>query len=228
MQLLELRDEVSAILNRSNDATFMTDIRLNRWINQAERWIVKRYPDLRDVRTLDKTTLLVKDQWEYDISDFDLCHILSVWYINPIQKKFWRLLTPPGYRRGWDSDVIPALQIDTANTTYDDPTVYIRRGDNIELNTIPGDDQVGTNVVLWIEYSANPTEMSSDADTPTLGSDYHLPIAYIAAGLILMSPFMKQQQEGNLLMQQAQMLISSEVRSEQPVDVANQIRYEGP
>jgi hypothetical protein len=119
-----LIDEVRSIVGRpgSTDAGVITDVRVNRWLNEAQQKIVEACPGLPSREIDDATSwYCVSDEYEYDFTNLSSycaglqpCHVLELWY-----------------RNGNESYQMDYMPLDEFNDEYPDPPMLITRPANL-------------------------------------------------------------------------------------------------
>jgi len=131
----QLVDEVRAIVGRPDDTKLVTDVRVTRWLNEAQRKIVEQVPGLHGTTFTNAESLDTTQVVKYAItditvgdstSDYEICRVTDVWYLD-----------------GNESRKLKFTFIDEFDEIYPDPTHsdvpkdrperWTRRGGYIEL-----------------------------------------------------------------------------------------------
>ena len=147
--------EVKELIGRGSDSVLITDTRVARFLNEAQDFIARKCPGLRDLNVKDTTTFdTVQDQLEYDVSSLSakVCHLLNVWYLD-----------------GTNSLKLDFKMHDEFDEQWPDPTAYdtgkphswTYRGTKIELFPVPSSDYAGKD--LRLDYTKYPTTLSGSA-----------------------------------------------------------------
>ena len=170
LTLTEMIAEVRNNIGRPTDTTVITDSRVTRWLNDAQRYTVKEIPglvgrDVKDITSID----LVSSQLSYSISSITpkVAHLLTAYYYdaNSGSEESVQLAFVP--LDEFDRD-FPRPDVVTA----DKPRIWTRRSNAIELMPIPSAsyaDDAG-NKVLRIDYTAYATDLVNGTDTSELST----------------------------------------------------------
>ena len=170
LTLTEMIAEVRNNVGRPTDATVITDTRITRWLNDAQRHIVREIVglvgrDVKDITSLD----LVSSQLSYDISAITpkVAHVLKLYYYD----------ATTGSTESRQLDYLALDEFDEKYPkpeliTEDKPYRWTRRANNVEIIPIPSvafaDDP---NVkVLRLDYTAYAPDLSGASDTSELST----------------------------------------------------------
>ena len=166
MNFTELLTQVQTELGKANpaDTELITTARCGHWINEAQRFIIYRYPGLRYVHILDKTTwTAVENAYELDLADFTTYPVAVVnklRFVDTTNGVYNYLQPYVGGVDQWDEDY---PYIPDRSSGY--PTRFVRRGNKIEVD-IPF-SATAAGAKIWCEYARIPTTMTG-TDTPAL------------------------------------------------------------
>ena len=131
----QMIDEVQALTGTTDpDEPLATEARITRWLNDAQRYIVKKCPGIESLMFKNTTSVDITQSLAYEINDVtggdfttqDIAHIWDVWLLN-----------------GSDSRHLHYLPTDEFDALYPDPTSseipislaqhWTRRGGQIEI-----------------------------------------------------------------------------------------------
>ena len=160
MNFTELISEVRTLLGKGSDTNLVTTDRVGRWLNDAQRKIVRENPGLRDVHVLDETAFwITSSTYKYELSGltYDIAHLRRFWCHDPGYKKHYRIDPVPGGNEYWDAHLGDPSY--SASGGY--PTYYFRRGEVLELNCIPNSNMVVLAVTGATGTDASPSVISS-------------------------------------------------------------------
>lgn len=156
----EIATEVQSELGKVSDTVQVTSTRCLRWLNQSIKDIIYKYPGIRDVHILDKTTWKCQaDVYEYDTRDFlqyPIAHIHKMKYVDTGNTDYGWIYPYPGGLDQWDADY---PYVPDAGTGI--PSSYVRRGNMVEVIFTPGSNEDGNP--LWVEYDYIPADIASTA-----------------------------------------------------------------
>jgi hypothetical protein len=167
LTLTEMIIEVRANVGRPTDTTVITDTRITRWLNDAQKHIVRDIVGLvgRDVKDI-TSLLLVSDQLSYSITSITpkVAHILKLFYYD----------ATTGSEETRELDYLALDEFDRAFPRPDvvdanKPGSWTRRGNAIEVIPIPSSSYSDdANKVLRINYTAYAPDLSGASDTSEL------------------------------------------------------------
>ncbi len=162
----QLTDEVRAMVGRdsTSDEGVITDARVARWLNEAQRDIAEKCLGL-DVLQFDSTSLTyITDDMTYDIGDItfgdstaeDVLHIHDLWHLdgaNSIKLAFM------------PTDEFDFALIDPTSSDHSNerPTRWTHRGNNIEVAIRPSSTYNGDT--LRVTGSRYPAEFGTNDAT---------------------------------------------------------------
>jgi hypothetical protein len=168
LTLTELIAEVRSNVGRLTDTLVITDTRITRWLNDAQRHIVRDIVglvgrDVKDVTSLD----LVSSQLSYSIESITpkVAHVLKLYYYD----------ANTGSTESRSMDYLALDEFDNKFPRPDivdenKPRAWTRRGNSIEIMPIPSatySDDPG-NKVLRLDYTAYAPDLSGVSDTSEL------------------------------------------------------------
>lgn len=214
--------EVKSYLGKVDDTILVTTTRVQRWVNDAQRKIVRGYPGLRDVDTLDKHTWKCQaGVFEYDLADFDtvkkVAHLLSIRYVDIANKDYQYIRPYDGGLEKWERDYPYPPDAGTGK-----PERYQLRGNKIEFVLTPGDNE--DNNPLWVQYSYLPDDMTGTDAFDLVGFDEEITQWAISLGL----KAMRRYQESREMEASARLLVEERWQNELAVNVPTTIGLNGP
>jgi hypothetical protein len=169
LTLTEMIAEVRNNVGRLTDTTaVITDARITRWLNDAQKHIVREIVglvgrDVKDITSLD----LVSSQLSYSIASITpkIAHVLKLYYYDANSGSTETIeldyLTLDEFDERWPRPDI---------VTEDKPYKWTRRGNAVEVIPIPSasySDDPG-NKVLRIDYTAYAPDLTIGSDTSEL------------------------------------------------------------
>jgi hypothetical protein len=169
LTLTEMIAEVRSNVGRLTDTTVITDTRITRWLNDAQRHIVREIVGLvgRDVKDITSLPCAV-GVYEYVIAFFDpaIAHLLSVYYYDSTSGST-------------ESAILDYLTLDEFDTRFPrpervergKPRIWTRRGNKIEIMPIPSSsysEGSGKSVNLRLDYTGYATDMTTASDISEL------------------------------------------------------------
>jgi len=151
LTLAQMIDEVQARVGREDDTTLITDARLTKFINEAQRFIAKKLKGIPELYGKDTSLSTITDTVEYSISTIDPCYIIGVWYIDGSESK--RLIYQ--HHDEFDSKAPDPTHADFSASK---PCYYTRRGTNIQIWPRPSSSYASKTI--RIDYQKWPTDLS--------------------------------------------------------------------
>lgn len=162
--------EVRNNVGRPTDSTVITDTRVTRWLNVAQREIVKEIVGLVGRDTKDITSLdLVSDQYSYSIASLSpkVAHVLNLYYYDATSGST-------------ETRQLDYLALDEYDKRFpkpelvdaDKPFKWTRRGNTVEIAPKPSttySDDADVKV-LRIDYTSYAPDLSSGSDTSELSA----------------------------------------------------------
>lgn len=146
LSLPELIDEVKELMGRGDDSVVITDARVLRWLNDAQKDIAEKCPGLQCLEMKNTSSVDTTQKLEYALADWTssvvtpsdtadvstenrICHIWNVWYIDGNESR--QLHFKP----------TDEFDTDRADPTHDDyqtykPDQWTRRGSNLEIRPL--------------------------------------------------------------------------------------------
>lgn len=170
LTLTEMIAEVRNNVGRPTDTTVITDARITRWINDAQKHVVREIVglvgrDVKDITSLD----LVSSQLSYSLASITpkVAHVLRLYYYDATS----------GSTETMKLDYLTLDEFDDRfprpdAITEDKPFKWTRRGNAIEVMPIPSSaysDDPG-NKVLRLDYTAYAPDLSGASDTSELST----------------------------------------------------------
>ena len=151
--------EVKEALGRTGDTTVLTDARVNRWLNEAQRIITKECPGLLGLDVSDTTITMVTDTFEYDFpTTKEVCHPIALFVIDGTNS--YRLKYLP--KDEFDIDYLDMSSSDVANGK---PECWTQKNYKIHIGPKPSSDY--NTKSLRFDYTAYPDDIATD-DTSDL------------------------------------------------------------
>ena len=170
LTLTEMIAEVRSNVGRPTDTTVITDTRITRWLNDAQRNTVREIVGLvgRDVKDITSLSL-VSGQLSYDISAITpkVAHILKAFYYDANTGSTETLKMEYLALDEFD-DSFPRPDV----VSTDKPYKWTRRANAIEVIPIPSatySDDPG-NKVIRIDFTAYAPDLSGASDTSELSA----------------------------------------------------------
>lgn len=155
-------DEVQDLVGRPDgDSVLIVDARVNRWLNEAQDYIVEKCPGILDTETEDTSLTCVSDQIDYSMGSFDptACHPNEVWYWNGDESK--RLTFMP--RDDFDDDYPDPTSSDFSPAK---PKAWTQIGRHtLRIAPRPSSDYAGDT--LRVVYTGYPNDITG-SDTSAL------------------------------------------------------------
>ena len=219
----ELVTEVQAYVGHGSDAAgaLVGATRVGRYVNWAINRIVRDWPGLRDVHTIDRVTLKCQANiWEYYLNAYEekpVAHIIKLRYIRPDNTDYNIIKPYVGGLDAFDRDIPYIPDLGTGI-----PEVYVRRGNRIEIAPMPGANEAETP--LWLEYSYLPGTIATTTE-PVITDFDEVIIAYT---LVRVLRVLGKNQESVEQMQVARLLAAERVESESDWDESDVMPYDGP
>ncbi len=132
-----LTDEIQALCGREGDTKLITDVRVTRWLNEAQRMIAEKVPVLHELTFKNTTSLDTTVQLSYPLADIT-SGLLDDTASNHVVHIF-DIVVLDGNETRW----LKFRPIDEFDELYPDPThtdiphtrnvSWTRRGNNVEL-----------------------------------------------------------------------------------------------
>lgn len=182
-------DEVQALVGRTGDTVLISDARVTRWLNDAQKYIVKNTPGLLGLQfknvtshdfATDTISYAINDITCGDTTDEAPCHIDAAWYLDGAESI--RLDFKP-------TDEFDELLIDPTSSDHSGqkPTRWTRRGNYIEIaprpsSTYNGKDMRVDGVRYAAEFTTNDSSASELEDADSLLIGYAVAEAWNAIG----------------------------------------------
>lgn len=163
-----LIDEVQAITGRVGDTELVDVTRTTRWLNEAQRIIAERVPDLRPLH-VDIQSWCTADQLAYDCVDLTVGDETAVTMADTTVSVINRIFSI-GYVSGADSVWLRYthidewdLVVDPSSTDYGSgkPFRYTRRANQVEIRPIA--DSGNQNVPLRVTGDRWPTDFTTNS-----------------------------------------------------------------
>lgn len=140
----ELITEIKDLLGRSGDNALITDDRVLRWLNDAQREITKQCPGLHSLYIKNTTSVDTTQTLRWALADWTssistpsgtsdvttesrICHIYNLYYVDGNQSQKLNYLPVDEF----DENVIDPTSTDYAQ--WSKPNKYTRRGNYLEI-----------------------------------------------------------------------------------------------
>jgi len=165
----ELITETKALIGRAGDTDYITDERVLRWINDAQREIAEKCIGLECLERKNTTSVDTTQKLSYALADwtFDVtvdatttnrvCHVKAMYYLDGNESH--QLVFKP-------KDEFDAEIIDPTNSDFDPwykPERFTRRGDYVELYPLCASAYCNKN--LRLDAYIYPPDFTGSAST---------------------------------------------------------------
>ena len=186
-----LVDEIQALCGRTGDTVLVTDARVTRWINEAQRVIAENVPGLHELTfkntlSLDTTAVLrwsladITSGLSDDTSVNRIAHVFAVHYLNGLESKKLTYIPVDEFDEIWPDPTHSHVPVNICS-------VWTRRGNYVEIMplcvTAYHDDDWRFDVGVYPrEFTTNDTTASdlNDADEGLIA--YGVWQAFVAIG----------------------------------------------
>jgi hypothetical protein len=134
----ELQAEVRAAIGRTNDTDLITDARIIRWLNEAQRTVAERIPGILQLRFKNTTSLDFTEQLVYNLSDVttvdptttnNICHLYGLKFLDGQESRNLLFTHTDEFDNAWPDPTHPDIPAGK-------PRNWTRRGDTVEIMPI--------------------------------------------------------------------------------------------
>ena len=184
-----INDEIQALTGRTTDTVLLTNARISRWANEAQRKIIEEVPGIDSLTFKNISSLkCISDQYKYAVNDITVgdvssqkpCHLFGVYLMDG--NNSYKLSYIP-------IDEFDSMYPDPSHTDFepDKPTVWTRRGAYIEVFPRPSTTYVDYTIRVdgdfyAEEFSTDDTEASDITDADDGIINYCMARAWEAIG----------------------------------------------